>query len=273
MKKIFKALFFRSLNTIVPLWKTYNRGKLLIIYYHRIVSREQIKTLVNKNMCTEIASFKSQMEFLTEYYIPVSETEILNALDGGKPLPAYSVWVTFDDGYKDNFINAVPVLKNLKISATFFITTGFINKFVCPKEETQLDYRKLFMSWDDIKNLSNDGFGIGCHTVNHNILSSLSKNGMAAEIKGSQKEIEEKIGKPVYSFAYPHGDFRDCPFKLAIPILKECGIRLAVTTVGGSNRLRISNDGIFKLRRFGISYDDSLSIFRAKVGTGSVWQR
>lgn len=273
MKNKLKDVFFRSLCPIAPLVKTCNKGKLVIIYYHRVVSKDEIRNLVGKNMCAETGSFESQMKYLTEHYTPVSEIEILSALEGKKELPAHSVWVTFDDGYKDNFIHAAPVLKKNKIFATFFITTGFVNQSVCPKEEIYLNYQKLFMSWDDIKNLSEEGFGIGCHTVNHNILSGLSENEMAAEIRNSQKEIEEKIGKPVHSFAYPHGNPRDCAFKLSIPILKECGIRLAVTTVGGTNCLKISNDELFKLRRFGISYDDSLDVFKTKVATGGFWQR
>ena len=273
MKSKLKDVFFRSLNPIVPLVKTYNKRRLVIIYYHRVVSKDEIGNLLNKNMCTETGSFESQMKFLAEQYTPVSESEILSTLEGKKALPAHPAWVTFDDGYKDNFIHAVPVLKKYNIFATFFITTGFINQSVCPKEETNLNYQKLFMPWDNIKNLSENGFGIGCHTVNHNLLSGLSENEISAEIRNSQKEMEGKIGKPVYSFSYPHGKPRDCAFQLSIPILKECGFRLAVTTVGGTNCLKILNDELFKLRRFGISHDDSLDVFKTKVATGGVWQR
>ncbi len=220
MRSKLKNIFLQYLDTILPLVKTCNKSKLVIIYYHRIVGNDEIRNLINKNMCTMMESFESQMKFLAEQYTPVSEMEILSALDGKKPLPAHPVWVTFDDGYKDNFIHAVPVLKKYEIFATFFITTGFINQLVCPKEETHLNYQKLFMSWDDIKNLSEEGFGIGCHTVNHSILSSLPESEMVTEIKGSQREIEEKLGKPVYTFTYPHGKYRDCAFQIAVPILK-----------------------------------------------------
>lgn len=274
MKSKLKAIFFRSLSTIVSLVKTYNRDRMVIIYYHRIISRDAFKDLINKNMCTETGSFESQMKFLAEQYSPVSEMDILSALEGRKILPALPVWVTFDDGYKDNFVNAYPILKKYKIPATFFVTTGFINKTAFPSvKERQRHEDGLFMSWDEICELSRSGYSIGCHTVNHPILSTIAPSEIAAEINHSKKEIEDKIGSPVKSFSYPRGKRYDCAFQRAIPILKECGIRLAVTTVGGTNCLKISNDGLLKLRRFGISHNDSSDVFKTKAATGCVWQR
>ena len=80
MKSKFKNIFFRSLKHIAPLVKSYNRGRLVIIYYHRVVSKDEIRNLADKNMCTETGQFESQMKFLAEQYTPVSEMEILSAL-------------------------------------------------------------------------------------------------------------------------------------------------------------------------------------------------
>lgn len=274
MKSKLKDIFFGSLSAVAPLAKTYNRDRLVIIYYHRVVGKDEIRDLGDKNMCTEIGSFESQMQFLAEQYTPIGEREILSALDGKKAVPVHPVWVTFDDGYKDNFVYAYPILRKYQIPATFFITTGFINKTVFPSGEGGWAHEDgLFMSWDAICELRRSGYRIGCHTVNHPILSTVSPNEIMAEINNSKEEIEARIGGPVESFAYPRGKHRDCAFQLAIPILKECGIRLAVTTVGGTNSLKISNGGFLKLRRFGISHNDPFDVFKTKVATGCVWQR
>ncbi|MDR4507109.1 MAG: polysaccharide deacetylase family protein [Candidatus Brocadiaceae bacterium] len=75
------------------------------------------------------------MKFLSQYYNPVGEKEIILFLEGKGQMPKYPVWVTFDDGYKDNYKNAYPIFKKYKIPATFFVTTGFINKEAIPYED------------------------------------------------------------------------------------------------------------------------------------------
>jgi len=273
MEIVLKIIFFRFLKTFAPLLKEINKHKLLVIYYHHVLPRHDMNRISDKNMCIEVKAFETQMKFLSENFVPLSETQIIESIDHKRKLPEHAVWVTFDDGYGDNHAYALPILKRYQIPATFFITSGYINQTACLAKETHSDVEHLFMTWAQIKELNLQGFGVGCHTVNHRILSSLVPNEIVYEIESSKMEIEKEIGRPVITFAYPHGKRIDCVFKKAIPMLRQCGIRMAVTTVGGMNSLRDFERNSLRLRRLGISHDDSLTTFKTKVESGCFWQK
>lgn len=243
-----------------------NRKKLNIIYYHRVIKNGDFVNSASMHLCVDYESFEKQMKFLSQFYNPVGERDIISAMEGKSKIPEYPVWVTFDDGYKDNYTYAYPVFKRYRIPATFFITTGFINKQVLPYEDD------LFMNWEEIQEMSNHGFAIGAHTVNHNILSTLSVQEIEKEISESKYEIETKLGKEVFSFAYPRGKRTDFVGDICFPVLQSCGFKLGVTTIGGTNSL-VSEKNRFTLKRMGVSYEDTLDFFKIKVSAGSFWQR
>lgn len=228
-----------------------NRKDLLIICYHRVITEKE--PIYKMGMCVDIESFDSQMKLLSKFYRPVGEREIMRAIEGAERMPERSVWVTFDDGYKDNYINAYPILKKYKIPATFFVTSGFVNN-------------ESFMTWDEIKEIAGGGFYIGAHTVNHCVLSNLSEEDISKEILTSKTEIEKRISKAIISFAYPKGKKTDCVFSISLPALETAGFKLAVTTISGINDMNIKKR-LLLLKRVGASYDDSLGYFKFKIGT------
>ena len=269
MKKILKISigFIFGSYLAVKLFKFINKKKLLIIYYHRVVNKEEFSNVKEEDMCIDIDKFDDQMRFLCQYYNLVSEEEIVIAIEKNR-MPPNAVWVTFDDGYKDNYTNAYPILKKYKIPATVFITTGYINKQMVPCKDIDC----LSMTWEQIKQLSKSGIFIGAHTVSHRILSGLSEDEIIKEITDSKNEIEKRLDKNVISFCYPVGKKQDYCSEKCVPALEKNDFKLAVTTTGGFNSIE-RKKSCFDLRRLGVSYEDTLSFFRAKVGLGSFWQR
>jgi peptidoglycan/xylan/chitin deacetylase (PgdA/CDA1 family) len=71
--------------------------------------------------------FARQMRWLRDRFRPVRCEQVVEAIEGGRPLPADSVLVTFDDGYDDNYHVAFPILRELGVPATFFVATGHID--------------------------------------------------------------------------------------------------------------------------------------------------
>ena len=128
------------------------------------------------------------------------------------------------------------------------------------------------MNWDEIRQMSDNGFAIGAHTVSHRILSILNEDEIMQEISESKYEIEKILGKKVFSFAYPRGKKSDYNPDACFTVLRNYDFKLGVTTVGGNNNLDANQD-YFNLRRMGFSYDDTLNFFKFKVNTGCFWQK
>lgn len=110
-----------SLNIIEPFVSISSNKKLFILMYHRVLNAPDLMDLG----ALTVNDFIWQMQLLSEYFnvLPLSD-----ALDGLKnnTLPSKSVCITFDDGYADNYITALPVLLRYKLPATFFMTSAFL---------------------------------------------------------------------------------------------------------------------------------------------------
>lgn len=102
-----------------------------------------------------------------------------------------------------------------------------------------------FMTWDDVLQLANRGHMIASHTITHPILSMLNTDELIWELCGSKRCIESALGARCVALAYPNGTPADYNAKV-IKSVKECGYKVAFTTVPGVNR---SNTPITKLRR------------------------
>jgi len=130
-----------------------------------------------------------------------------------EPVPEKLVVLTFDDSVKSHFTTVRPVLLKYGFGATFFITEGF--DFPTNKKD--------YMTWEQIKQLHDDGFEIGNHTRDHMGVSEDSLPKLKEQLEGINKRCTE-YGIPVpTSFAYPGNSL----FDGALPKLREYGIRFA----------------------------------------------
>lgn len=102
---------------------------LVILAYHRVleVADEDAFAFDLELVSASPAQFREQMTLLRERFHPVRFADLAAALAGGPPLPPRAVIVTFDDGYDDNFRCAFPILRELGVPATFFVSTGHID--------------------------------------------------------------------------------------------------------------------------------------------------
>lgn len=91
----------------------------LILAYHRVADLPHDEA----NLCVRPDAFRAQMQYLRDHCQPLPLTELAAAAAAGDLRPG-SVAVTFDDGYRDALTTAAPVLRELKIPATFFVTSG-----------------------------------------------------------------------------------------------------------------------------------------------------
>lgn len=130
-----------------------------------------------------------------------------------KPIPDRLVVLTFDDSAKSHFMVARPILKEYGFGATFFITEGF--DFKTNKQD--------YMTWEQIRELHDDGFEIGNHTRDHLGISEPNVGKLVEQLDGIASQCAAHgIPKPV-SFAWPGNAYSPRAFE----ILREQGIRFA----------------------------------------------
>lgn len=105
--------FFRHLN----------RDRLLVVMYHGVTLQSYHPPVWTQ---LPLPVFRSQLEFLRDHYRIVSLSQVVRALDHGEPLPERAALITFDDGLRNNFTVAFPVLKELGLPAAVFLTVDLI---------------------------------------------------------------------------------------------------------------------------------------------------
>ena len=184
-------------------------------------------------------------ELLTQYrqlgYRFVSLDEVYEMHQSGHYPAQPFVCVTLDDGYWDNFTEALPVFKKFDCPFCVYVTTGLV------EGTTDCWWYKSenvpFLSVPQIRQLAAEPLcTIGAHTLTHPHLSQISSEDKRKEIMDSKHRLEEILQSPVHHFAYPHGDFdAEC-----VDIVREAGFHTAVMAWGGGVR---SNHKILTLPR------------------------
>ena len=109
--------------------RLYGSQGTVILLYHRVIPRDRQDGVCSfPGIVVSRESFEKQMRFLSEHYNVMSLDDYLEARVKKIPLPYKTAVITFDDGWKDNFLYALPLLKRYKLPATIFLATGFIGK-------------------------------------------------------------------------------------------------------------------------------------------------
>lgn len=228
--------------------------------YHMISETEHPK---EKRYSLSPKKFERQMQYIkNKEYTPISLDDLQKYLnDKNHILPEKPIIVTFDDGYMDNYENALPVLKKYDIPAMVFIVTGFIGKTNNWMRSEGYPLRHL-MGWSEIKEIKENGISIGSHTINHYSLSNLDYKEARKEIEESRIYLENKLGDSIHHFAYPFGGVN----KIVKDIVRESGYKTACTTGSGFNS---RDTNLFELRRLEIFGTDSLMNFVIKLTYGT----
>ena len=187
--------------------------------------------------------------------------EIADALDGRIEWPADSVAVTFDDGFADTFVNALPVLVRYRIPATMFALSDRIGAGNDWMSARGFPERPL-MTAPQFREMIAAGMTVGSHTRTHPRLPELDTTAKRDEIRGSKARLEDLLGCRVASFAYPYGLFDDD----ARQAVEEAGYRSACSVRTGFNGPGVDR---FLLRRIEVYGSDSLRQFRQKLKYGA----
>lgn len=175
------------ISTIEPKSIVYKEHKAIpILYYHSIT--DDIFGI--EELHVSPSEFDKQMKYVTENYNSIGFEELENVNYYENP-----AIITFDDGYKDNYTEAYPILKKYGLKATIYINPDKIGK-------------KNRLTKSDIKDMM-DIISFNSHTFTHCDLLKVNDEQMKREIVDSKKAVEDLTGKPSISFCYPFGHYND----------------------------------------------------------------
>ncbi len=216
-----------------------------ILMYHYIRTVENPKDIVGKDLSVSAEMFEKQMQYLTDnHFESITFDDLEMAWQSKKELPKNPIILTFDDGYRDFYTTAWPILKKHHIKATEYIVVNFMKK-------------DQYMNEDEIKALDQDPsklITIGCHTMSHHDVRILSEEKLSYEIGTCKEELEKLLDHEVTTFAYPSGKIS----KKALAEVQKNGFHTAVTTEEGQKH---EEKNRFILTRMRIRGENSIEQF------------
>lgn len=233
--------------------------ELPILMYHRVIEDVEKEGGVHGIYVTK-STFEKHLQYLQKSgYQTITFSDILkekNLIPFEKEKK--QIILTFDDGYKDNYIHAFPLLKKYNSKAVIYLLSDLnYNKWDTdnPKNpEKKFELMEDFM----IKEMQDYGIEFGGHTRHHYRLSTLTSEEKYDEIATSKEKTEKLLATKLISFAYPYGDL-DVETK---KIVEKVGYKFAVATDSGD--ISFFND-LYQIRRIGIFSTNSFLTFKRKI--------
>ena len=249
-------------------------NRVSILCYHRVCdlpTTDDVMSYLN----VPPAEFDRQMTFLSRRgYSVITLEDFLSYRDTGVKLPPKAVIITFDDGYGDNYLNALPILEKYNFKGTFFIATDFIgSNQIFPwlelDEKSRAHSPENLPYWrplvqEELTEMSRRGACFGSHTKSHCALSDVDQVTAREELYGSKASLEKILDRAVRCFCYPYGSVNGQVKKL----VKEAGYDAAVSSRWGNNT--VGSDWM-ELRRKSIEGTDSIGRFIRKVDGAYDW--
>ena len=189
----------------------------------------------------------------------VNTKTCLEMLKGEKKIEGKNFHLSFDDGFKNNRTNVLPILLKNDVPAIFFVPSGLIGSNYSKVEEYCLkktNYNKVIemLNWDDLKYIIDKGFEIGSHTKNHFKLSTLIDfNQINDEISGSKSVLEKKLGIICNYFSWPYGTLNDIDHDI-IALIKNSDYKASFGAFRGKIEPKVTDKFIIPRHHFEVQW-------------------
>ncbi len=191
-----------------------------ILMYHYISVPPDKNDRIRLDLSVTPANFDDQLNYLATYsYTTVSLYDVYDYLATGASLPPRPIVLTFDDGYRDAYENAFPLLRKYHMTGTFFVISDFSSSG-----------NPAYMDWAMIQEMSSAGMSIESHTRSHPDLRNRPNDFLVYQILGPIEAISAYTGRRPHFFCYPSGRYDDA----AIRVLASADTWAAVTTQYGT---------------------------------------
>ncbi len=188
--------------------------------YHYISTPPEDADEYRLDLSVSPETFRQHMTYLYDHgYNTIDLYDLSRAVTNNEELPPNPVVITLDDGYRDNYENAFPVLEEYGMTATFFIVTDFIDQG-----------HPEYMTWAMIEEMAQRGMRFEPHSKTHPDLSGQERDYVIYQVLGSRETIEAHLEHRPRYFAYPGGRYDE----QVLDIMAELDYWGAVTTAGGT---------------------------------------
>ncbi len=213
-------------------------GRIPVLMYHRVVEGPIPHS--RHGIWVTTSQFENQLRSLRRRgFTTITFRQYDEARRQVTDLPHKPVILTFDDGYEDNYRYAFPLLRKYGSTAVIFVTAD-LKRRTNHWDPDEPQVRLLTVS--QMQELSSAGIELGSHSVSHARLTDLSPLRAVKEIARSKEILEQALGSPVLSFAYPYGAVNEEVRRL----VEKSGYRYAVA--GDQGPLSFYGD-FYRIRR------------------------
>jgi peptidoglycan/xylan/chitin deacetylase (PgdA/CDA1 family) len=215
--------------------------------YHYIRVTPEAHDRLGFNLSVTPADFSSQMAFLAAHgFHPIDMRDLRDYLLGHRTLPAKPVIITLDDGYRDLYTAAYPVLKEHHFKAVAYIISGFVGG---PESVTR----------EQVLEMEANRIEMASHTVSHPDLTKLSAEELHRQLQDSKLALEALLGHAVLDFCYPAGQVNPT----VLQAVQAAGYETATTTSAGTQH---SASDRYLWSRVRVGGGESLAQFAASLG-------
>jgi peptidoglycan/xylan/chitin deacetylase (PgdA/CDA1 family) len=256
LKTKISALFDRS----APMFDQPPPVRTVVLCYHSINTHPS-------DLSIDPAIFRSQLVMLKSMgfrFLNFGDL-VYRLLRWGSPRGNVAC-ITLDDGYEDSLTVAAPILAELGIPATVFVTTGLMarQRDVLDSFHQLTNYQSTYLSASQVAQLDRAGLEIGAHSHSHSNLARLTFDQTWQEVGQSKKMLEDAIGKRVSCFAYPFGKMGLHYTPMTVRVVRESGYSgagaVAFRGVNARQAVRI-----YQVPRFFITRNDTPVTFSQKI--------
>jgi peptidoglycan/xylan/chitin deacetylase (PgdA/CDA1 family) len=238
------------------------RGRRVVLCYHSVSPSASYLSLSPE-------LFDAHLQWLQQQCSVVALSELV-ADRGQAQTP--QVAITFDDGYADNHTHALPQLAARGMTATFFLTAGFLER----DEEVMAGLSATWrtpvdqlapLAWDQVEEMRSAGMSFGSHTWSHRNLARIDDAEAERELTRSKQVLEARLSAPVPAIAYPWGKLRRHVTERTFAAAGRAGYQLGVFSLPRAVR---ESDGPLRIPRFGVGSEPVESL-AGKVGGAIDW--
>ena|ERR1700687_2407249 len=232
MKRLLFALLHIARVTRVAAW--WNRKRVVFLCYHGVTERPNRGSPDPKGLHVNHQRFAAHLDYLKRHCQIISLREYLECRSNGRRLPHYCAVLTFDDGFRNFFTTAAPILRARGISATVFLITDKTREL--PNHGLRRNWSpeddSTYLSWQEARTLMADQqIEFGSHTCSHSSLLTLSAEETERELRHSYNDLVTHLAVKTPALSYPKGQYS----RMLAEDARKIGYACAVTTNGGLN--------------------------------------